>query len=78
MDIRKLIDNEKKEFKDKYGLKLTFEMISNISWIRYDTLIKLYYEWQSKYLARTYREYCERLKVVDFSKFINKKFLKLK
>jgi hypothetical protein len=53
-------------------------MISNISWIRYDTLIKLYYEWQSKYLARTYREYCERLKVVDFSKFINKKFLKLK
>lgn len=76
--IRQLIDNEKTDFKIKYWLKLTMNMISMVSWISINTLNRLYYYWPIMYMGRTYRDYYEQLKKLDFSKFVNKRALKSK
>lgn len=75
--IRQLIDNEKNEFKLRYWLNLTAQMISMTSGISVSMLNHLYY-YPRRFRPSKYAEYYELLKKIDFSKFINKNILKSK
>jgi hypothetical protein len=77
MNIKQLIDNEKQEFKEKYGLHLTLKTISIISWITYWTLIHLYYE-NRIYSPKMIKRYYDVLKKIDFQKLINPNVLRIK
>ena len=66
-----LIKNIKEDFKSQTWLILTNRMIALISWINYNTLIKL------SFISNDYtaKRYYDILKPIDFTKFVNKKFI---
>jgi len=69
--IQKLLNNEKEEFKNRYGLKLTTLMISIVSEIPKYTIDNF-----KNFKDDSLEKYYKKLKQSDFSRYINKKMFR--
>lgn len=69
--LLELMKNIKEDFKSQTWLTLTNQMISTVSWIAYNSLIK-FSEIKNDYTAKRYYDI---LKPLNFTKYVSKKFI---